>query len=71
VARIQVHLVALGLEGLDGVRQHLQPSLPLGDVRAAAEPGERVRLQDYYGGPVTESGREPVDPLLVRPLGAF
>jgi hypothetical protein len=66
VARIQVHPVALRLEGLDGVRQHLQPCLSLGVAAAAVQPSERVRLQDHDRRPVTEAGGEPADPLLVR-----
>src|SRR5262249_34930097 len=41
---------------------------PLGVARAAVQLSERVRLHDHHCAPVTEAGREPADPLLVRLL---
>ena len=71
VARIEVDPVALRLQGLDRVREHLQPGLPLCAAPAAIQFSERVRLQDHHCGPAAEAGREPVDPLLVRMLLGF
>jgi hypothetical protein len=71
VARVQVHLIGVRLECPDRVGQHSQPGLLLGGVQAVRQLSERVGLKDHNGRPAADAGREPVDPLLVRPLAAF